>query len=213
MSWPLTLPPRDSIDPADLEALRAYDSVVQRAQRMGHTLATGYGYYGRLLWSPVLSNLLSELGRTVRSLGDRKDSYTHADREFVDQVLAVDLQTNVVQKRHVPDALATGVRLEAIEALREGREEDLTTGERELADFIRCVIGGKMSAKSWNSIESRMGERGAVDYTIFILYLQLTMRLHQAVGAPEFPEAELVKMLAEFKAGARPIPDFRIGIN
>jgi hypothetical protein len=213
MSWPLTFPPRDSFDPADREALQAYDSVVQRAQRMGHTIETGYSYYGRLLWSPVLGNLLSELGRTVRRLGDRGDSYTHADREFVDQVLAVDLQTNVVQKRHVPDALSTGVRLEAIEALRERRETDLSTSERELADFIRSVISGKMDAKSWDRIESRMGKRGAVDYTIFILYLQLTMRLHQAVGMPEFPEAELTRMLAEFKAGTRPIPDFRIGIN
>jgi hypothetical protein len=213
MSWPLTFPPRDSFDPADREALQAYDSVVQRAQRMGHTIETGYSYYGRLLWSPVLSHLLSELGRTVRSLGNRGDSYTHADREFVDQVLAVDLQTNVVQKRHVPDALSTGVRLEAIEALRERRETDLSAGERELADFIRSVISGKMDTKSWDRIESRMGKRGAVDYTIFILYLQLTMRLHQAVGMPEFPESELTRMLAEFKAGSRPIPDFRIGIN
>lgn len=211
MVWPLQQPPRDSIDPQDTEALAAYDWVVERAKRMGY--AKDGHYYGRLLSSPVLSQMLSKLGQTVRSLGDRGDSYTHADREFVDQVLAVDLNTNVVQKRHLPDALSTGVRLEAIEALRGKREEDLKAGETELADFIRRVINGEMNAAVWEKMEARMGKRGLVDYTIFILFLQLTMRLHQAVGMPELPETELQKMIAEFKSGARVVPDFRVGIN
>jgi hypothetical protein len=211
MTWPLQQPPRNSISSQDTAALEAYDWVVERAKLMGHIKDAHY--YGRLLSSPVLSQMLSKLGQTVRSLGDRSDSYTHADREFVDQVLAVDLKTNVVQKRHIPDALATGVRIEAIEALREGREADLNADETQLTDFIRRVINGKMDADKWEAMEARLGKRGVVDYTIFILFLQLTLRLHQAVGMPEFPESELEKMIAEFKSGTREIPDFRIGIN
>jgi hypothetical protein len=214
MSWPVKQPPRKSIDPKDTETLKTYDAVVERAQKMGFVDdKNDGGYYGRLLWSPTLSHMLSEFGRTVRTLGDRGDSYTHADREFVDQVLAVDFRTNIVQERHLPDALSTGVRLEAIEALRENRLDLLTNEELELTNFIRRVVGGTMNSETWDTIELRMGKRGAVDYTIFILFLQLTMRLHQAVGIPEFPEPELVKMIADIKAGARKIPDYRRGIN
>ena len=43
----------------------------------------------------------------------------HADGEFAEQVLCATWKTNTGQNVHIPDAIGAGVRLEAIEALRD----------------------------------------------------------------------------------------------
>src|ERR1700761_5051069 len=103
--------------------LENYDSVIERMVRMRSTIpevapqfdaeigAPDIGeYWGALLHSPPLAALTIGMGRFVRTAADRGDTYSHADREFVDQVLAADWKTNVVQGHHVPDAVSTGVR-------------------------------------------------------------------------------------------------------
>lgn len=208
MPWPPRQPPREEIDPGELDA---YETVVERRRRFAPDVdpERDGGYYGRLLLSPPLAAGLSELGRFVRERGEHGDTYTHAERELVDQVLSVDLGTNVVQRLHVPDAITAGVRPEAIAALRAGREEDLTDDERRLVRFIRAVVAGTVDEELWTDMEARMGERGVLEYAVFVLYLQLTMRLQQAVGMPEAPDAEIDALLADLAAGARPLPDFR----
>jgi hypothetical protein len=207
MTWPPRQPRRDEIEE---DERASYEVVIERARRMGiGDPEADAGYYGRLMLSPAMGNQLSEMGRIVRSRGDRGDTYSHADREFVDQVLSVDFGTNVVQLMHLPDALATGVRLEAIEALQAGRTEDLSEDEAQLADFIRRVVAGRVDAGAWEAMEARMGERGVLEYTIFILFLQLTMRLMQAVGMPDPPSSEIEAMIDAFRSGARERPDFR----
>lgn len=211
MPWPPRQPPREEINSDERDA---YEVAIQRSRRMGKTEPEkDAGYYGRLMLTPKLGNQLSEVGRTVRSLGDRGDTYSHAEREFVDQVLSVDLKTNIVQSVHLNDAVATGVRIEAIEALRNGREERLTPEEAQLADFIRKVVGGRMDEPTWTAMEARMGERGTLEYAIFILFLQLTMRLMSAVGMPEMQEADIERMLAGFKDGSLTPSDFRVRIS
>jgi hypothetical protein len=211
MPWPPRQPRRDEIDENDLAA---YDAVVGRMRDMGRpNPEVDAGYYGRLLQSPQLASLLAQIGRTVRALGERGDSYSHADREFVDQVLSVDLGSNIVQQTHLNDALSTGVRLGAIEALREGRESDLTPDEARLTDFIRRVAGGRMDGETWDWMERRIGERGAVEYAVFILFLQLTMRLMETVGMPTMTDAEVSRLIDEFRTGKRGADDFRARIK
>lgn len=225
MPRPPRQPPREEVDPEDLDA---YDQVIARAsdpdrggfvaaQQVGaSTEEPGFvrrveqdaGYYGRLLLSPQLANHLSEMGRQVRRAGDRPGSYTHAEREFVDQVLSADLHTNVIQPHHVPDALAAGLRIEAVEALHHGRESELTEGERELARFIRAVCNGEMSDDLWLAMEAKKGERWVVEYSIFILYLQMTMRLQQVVGMPDPSGAEIERLISDLREGVRPVPEF-----
>jgi hypothetical protein len=207
MPWPPQQPAREQIEADELEA---YEQVIERARAIGiEAPEADAGYYGRLLLSPRMANQLSEMGRIVRTRGERGDTYSHADREFADQVLSVDFDTNVVQMLHIPDALATGVRLEAIEALRAGREEDLTEDEAQLTDFIRRVVGGGMDRQAWERMEARMGERGTLEYAIFVLFLQLTMRMFQAVGMPDPSQAEIEVLLDEFRDGTRATADFR----
>jgi hypothetical protein len=164
-------------------------------------------YFGALLNSPPLAAGLMDLGRTVRQRGLHPDSYTHAQREWVDQVLCADWDTNVVQLTHIPDGLAVGLRLEAIEALRAGREEELNDEERLLTDHIRRVAAGTVTDESYALIEAHMGQRAALEYTIFIGFLVMTIRLHQALGVPDPSREEIDAMLAEFRSGARTLPD------
>jgi hypothetical protein len=108
---------------------------------------------------------------------------------------------------HLPDALARGVRLEAIIALREGREEDLTDDERFLAEYIRQVTQGRLTDDSYARMVDRIGTRGAVEYTIFIMFLTLTMRLIEATTARVGPtDDEIMQELREYRDGTRPIP-------
>jgi hypothetical protein len=211
MTWPPRQPARDEIAEPDRPS---YENVIARARRMGiEDPEADASYYGRLMLSPQMGDSFSEMGRMVRALGDRGDTYSHADREFVDQVLSVDLGTNVVQAMHIPDALSTGVRLEAIDALRAGRDEDLTVDERQLAEFIRRVIAGTMERGVWEAMEQRMGERGALEYAMFVLFLQMTMRTMQVAGMPDPPDSEIEALLEEFRSGAREPEDFRARIN
>jgi hypothetical protein len=208
-------PKRSDVDPAELED---YDRVVRR--RVGIGMATQGDeepdmgpYFGPLLTSPPLAAALARLGTFVRTAGERENSYSHSDRELVDQVLSADWHTNVVQLLHVPDGLAAGVRLEAIDALREGREEELTDDERQLVDHIRRVANGNVSDESYAGIEQRMGRRPALEYTFFIAFLVMTIRLHQALGFPDPPDEEIDRLLADFREGRRELPDFRVRLG
>jgi hypothetical protein len=217
MSRPPRQPARAEVEPADLEA---FDAVIERAgnpdravfvsrqQSEAAPVEHDAGYYGRLLLSPRLAYHLSEIGRIVRGIGDRGDSYTHAERELVDQVLSADLGTNVIQLHHVPDAVSAGVRLAAVEALRHGREDELDAEERELAAFVRAVVSGSVSDDQWAALEGRRGERWMVDFGIFALFLQLTMRLQQLVGMPDPSDAEVDAVIAGLRDGSHQLEPF-----
>jgi hypothetical protein len=202
MPRPPQAPARDEVPDHDREA---YDMVVGRnIAKFGGTLPP---YHAALLNSPPFGAALNQLGRLARTAGERPDTYTHAQREFVDQVLSADWGTNVVQSLHIPDALAVGVRLEAIEALRSGDETRLTDDERQLAAYIRAVVGGTVTDEMYEAMEERLGRRGAVEYTIFVGFLGMTIRLFQAFGMPDPSDAEIDAMLAELGAGTRALPD------
>jgi hypothetical protein len=166
-------------------------------------------YWGALLHSPLMAEISIRMGRFVRTAGDRDDSYSHADREFVDQVLAVDWRTNVVQGHHVPDAVATGVRIEAIEALRSADESQLTEDERLLAAFIRAAVDGTVDGELFAAMQDRLGSRGTVEYLGFILWLQWIIRFMQAVGCHDLDDSEVDALVQGIKSGSIEVPNFR----
>jgi hypothetical protein len=170
-------------------------------------------WMGALLWWPGYAGNRAEQSTLVRTAGDRPNTYSHADREWVDQVLAVHMGTNVIQRHHVPDAIAAGVRLEAIEGIRAGREEELTADERFLATFIREVVEGKLTDENWSRMEWRLGVRGAVEYTVFITLLWQTIRQYQAFGCEDPSDREIDELVLDIKEGRRPLPDWRKGIR
>jgi len=213
MTRPPVQPKRTEIAPEDLEA---YDAVITRMRRVfgaGEAPAEeefdAGEYFGALLNSPPMCAIASQMGTFVRTAAERGNTYSHADREFVDQVLSADLGTNVVQHVHIPDALATGIRLEAIEALRYGREEELTADEKLLTAYIRQTVSGTVTDETWDAMVERLGARGVVEYTGFILWLQWILRMMQALGISSPTDEEIDRMITEFRDGTRELPDFR----
>jgi hypothetical protein len=202
------------------EELAAYDTVVERFKRLRRDRTDEIRwegdageYFGTLLNSPPFAEAWNRIGTLVRTAGERSNTYSHADREFVDQVLCADWKTNVVQVTHLPDAVAVGVRLEAIEALRSGREKELIEDERFLASYIRQVASGQVTDESFAALERRIGRRGAVEYTCFIGFLMMTIRLHQAFGHPDPSDGEVDATLRALKEGARTVPDYRVRLT
>ncbi len=207
-------PSRSEIAPDELEY---YDKVAARGRNpnrlsspsrsledAGHDLA----YYGRLLLSPRMAYHLSELGGLVRAVGLRPGSYSHADRELVDQVLCNYRKTNLVLLTHIPDALAAGVRMEAIEALRYGRDEDLTPEEREFATFVRQVVDLELTDELWDEMERRLGERGVLELTIFIALLNMILTLQSALKVPALSDEQVDQLIRDLKEGRRQVPQF-----
>ncbi|MDB5423902.1 MAG: carboxymuconolactone decarboxylase, partial [Phenylobacterium sp.] len=179
-------PDRDTI-PQDEHAL--YDAVRARQTALwkGSELDSN-AYFGALLNSPPLAHALAELGRVVRQ-SQLRGAFTDAEREFVDMVLSVDLDYWTIGLLHLPDALAVGVRPEAIEALTAGAEAQLTPDERQLADFVRRVISGSVTDEAYAGLQARLGRRGAVEFTAFVGFLHCTFRLWQALGVPDVGKA------------------------
>jgi hypothetical protein len=212
----LPQPPRSTFDDDEVD-LAAYDAVTEREiglfKQYKHDDALGAPnvgeYWGALLNSPRMTAIAGQMGQFVRTAGERPDSYKHWEREMVDQVLSADWKTNVVQGLHVPDAVSAGVRIEAIEAIRYGHEEDLNDDERQLVDYIRAVVSGQVTDEMFDGMRERMGARGVVDYTAFIMWLSWIMRMMQALGTPAVSDPELDAVIAGLKDGSVPVPDFR----
>jgi hypothetical protein len=166
-------------------------------------------YFGPLLHSPPFAANRAEQSTLVRTAGERPDTYSHADREFVNHVLSAHLQTNAALRTHLPDAIAVGLRIEAIEALRAGDDSRLTDDERLLASYIRRVVDGTVTDELFDAMELRLGTRGIVEYTVFITMLQMTLRQMQAFGADEPSDLEIEAMLADFRSGRREASNWR----
>jgi hypothetical protein len=212
MPRPVPQPRREDLDE---EGRAAYDAAVVRHHpdaAPGEERELG-AYHGALLQSTAYSKLLELGGWTVRTRGEEPGSYSHVDREFVDQVLSADLKTNCINPTHIPDGLAVGVRLEAIKALRYGHEEDLTEDEAFLAAFIRASVSGRMTDELWDRMVDRLGLKGTVEYALFCNYLLMTIRNIQALTAREPSDEEIDRMIEEFETGARELPDFTARIR
>lgn len=209
MNRPPPQPSRESFSAEDQEA---YDSLIARfrpqdqAADPSRHFQVGL-YFGMLLNSPKTAALASRFGLFYRGVGDRPGSYSHADREYVDQVLSALWSTNVVQQVHIPDAVKQGVRLEAIEALRAGRDDLLTEDERLLATYIRQVVNGTVEPDIYARMEQRLGTRGLVEYTGFILWLQWTIRMMQAFDTGTISDQEVDSIIARLRSASRAAPE------
>lgn len=204
-------PPQRGDIPED--ELDQYDLVIARQQRLWENAPRNSdAYFGALLNSPTIGAALATLGRVMRE-GQVRGTYSDADRELVDMVLSVDFEYRAILALHIPDAIAVGVRLEAIEALWQGHEEELDPEERFRVDYIRAVAAGTVDDERFTQLADRMGLRGAVEYSAFIAFLIMTMRLWQALGVPDPSPAEIDEMLSSYREGTGPEidPAARIG--
>lgn len=207
-------PDRAAVRP---DELKEYDRVVGRQTFYGYSKGTpGYPfrpkgqeagpYFGVLLNAPLVADHLSELGVYYRTRGERPDSYSHADREWVDIVLGEHLGFNMWG--HILDGIAVGVRPEAVFAVLEHREGELTTEERMLAQYIRRLSDGALESSDWAFVHEKYGTRGAVEFSAWIAHLITTIRLIQAFMANHAePNEELAARLRKFIADGEQLPD------
>ncbi len=162
-------------------------------------------YFGALLNSPPLASALAELGKVVRQ-SQLRGSFSDAEREFVDMLYSAEFDYWTIGLLHLADALACGVRLEAIEAFANGREDQLTAAEAQLADMVRRIISGRMTDESYAALQARFGQRGAVEFTGFVGFLQCTFRLWQALGVPDIGREAFKAGVARYRAGEMVLP-------
>jgi hypothetical protein len=205
--------PQPTIDSFSEEERGAYVRVYERFNDDPTYASALPGFFGTMLHSPRFAELLSAVGQRGRFVGDSSGSFSHADRELIDQVLCYDYDFYAFQDTHTPDAVSVGVRIEAIEAIRDGREADLTEDERLLVDFVRGVAGGTLTDKTFEAMEQRLGRRGVVEYTMFTAFVQLVIRLYQAFDIPGPGPAEVRSLVDGIKDGSVSLPDYRVNMR
>jgi hypothetical protein len=161
-------------------------------------------YYGRMLVSPKAARAIRMVGGAARKVeySGASGSFSPADHELIDLVLCFDSGYWALLRIHTPSAVIAGVSVDAIEALRDGRADELDDDTRFVVRFIREVAAGTLTDESWDRMENRLGtERGVVDFAILICILQLHMRMHQVLKVPAIPAGEYDAMLSELREG------------
>jgi hypothetical protein len=152
----------------------------------------GLAYFSAMAASPVLGQTLSELGTASMGVCGKPNTLSKADHEMIDAVLALDSGYTFLLAAHAPLAIHAGVRPEALVAIREGRENDLTDDERQQVEFIRAVPSGTMTDEIWESMAARLGsERGVVEYAFFVCLVLFHHLFACALGVPDMSEEEL----------------------
>ena len=131
---------------------------------------------------------------------------SHADREWVDMVLCDEVECLWVLYVHAPDAVASGMRAEAILAIVQHHDEELTEDEKLKADFIRAVVRGTMTAELYRAVEDKVGVRAAVEIAAFAGHLLKTMRLMQAWGIQDITRAQLEEFVQAIADGRVELP-------
>jgi hypothetical protein len=201
---PPARPDRSQIKPEDLES---FDYVIERLGSLTEEYRTfGPGaYHGALLNAPQAAAALNRLGAIART-GSLRGSYTDAERELADVVLSVDLGYNGVLPIHLPDMFAVGVRPDAIDAIRSGRESELEPDERQLVEYVRAVANGRVTDELFDAMVQRWGLSGAVDYSAFVCFLICTMRMWAAMGVRNPSDVEIDELIAGLRAGNVTVP-------
>jgi hypothetical protein len=142
-----------------------------------------------------------------------KGRVSQVAHEWVDQVLSRDLCTHdswLLVNAHLPLAVASGIEVDAIVAMREGRLADLSAEDRQIVDFVRAVWKGAVTDELWlRQVELIGSERGVVEQICLIMHLVTRIRITQALGGVGISDDELTRMLDGYRASTLPLPDLR----
>jgi hypothetical protein len=162
--------------------------------------------FGPLLHVPRVALKLIELGGALRNLsgigGDSELSLPEDFVEFVAFVVFTQIHKEAVARghefayrrpmfNHVPRAVQSGMRPEAIQALRNHDDDALLPTERELAEFVRAVLTGGVDEHQWANMQDRLGTRRTLETVSYALLNFLFCRLESALGLKDATEAEL----------------------
>lgn len=166
-------------------------------------------YYEAWTNTPSLFKAMWSLGRVLQSEKCKPGQYGLTDHEMIDIVLAIDPPGyTVLLPGHTATAISAGIRIEAIEAIADGREEDLTDDERLQVEFIRAVRDTTMTDELWDRMVKRLGSvRGAIYFAYFVCYLRFGQQMMQVFGSPAMPMPQWREFLNDIKEGRiDPVP-------
>jgi hypothetical protein len=194
------LPDRESIPDDERED---YDFVYQRVLKLTGRPPEDIPYVGACLNSPPFAASLWKFSGRMLAVGSTGDSFSHQDRAHINIVLGFDFGYYTVIGSHLGYAVEhAGLRSEMVRALWEGRDDDLTDAERQLVDYIRAYVDGRVTDEMWSGIVARFGSvRGAVEYTLTIGYHLLCARCQQAFDIPSISREEMQRVVQELGAG------------
>jgi len=162
--------------------------------------------FGPLLHAPRVALELIELGGALRNLGDiGSDGEVALPEDFVEFVAFVvftQLHDEAVARgrefayrrpmfNHLPRAIESGLRPEAIQALRNHDDNALLPEERELAEFVRAVLTGGVDDQRWAKMQDRLGARRTIETVSYALLNFFFCRLESALGLKDATEDEL----------------------
>jgi hypothetical protein len=203
-------PKRDLIawdDRGDYEHVLARINELGKGNDIVDGEPAGVPAFKALAASPRDGACLSRYELALRSREGKPNTFRAYEHELTAAVYDLDSGYYGLLALRTPFAIAAGVRVEALEALRDHKDDKLTPDELEHVKFIRAVRDGKMTDTTWNSMKKRMGsERGVVEYTYLVLVRNALHQFSWAVGAPEMSRGDFDKMLADYKSGARKPP-------
>jgi len=169
--------------------------------------------FGPLLHAPRVALKLIELGGALRSLGEpganNAGSLPEDFVEFVAFVVFTQLHDEAVSRgrafayrrpmfNHAPRAVQSGMRPEAIQALRNHDDDALLPRERELAEFARAALAGSLDDHRWAQMQSRLGARRTIETVSYALLNFFFCRLESALGLRDATEDELDARVKEY---------------
>jgi hypothetical protein len=167
----------------------------------------GIAEFNALAASPRNGACLNRFDLALRARQGKPGTVTDYDRQLVNAVLPLDSGYYAFLAGHAPEAVAAGVRIEVLEALRDHDDKPLTKDELQHVNFIRAVRDGRVTDTMWDGMLERIGsERGIVEYTLLILVRNARHNFCWAVGVPEMAREDFNKMLVGLKSAPHKAP-------
>jgi len=161
-------------------------------------------HYTALASSPRINAVLARLEDTIYGRAGKPGTYSVAQNHLISMVLPLDAGYYALLPTETGKALKAGVRLEAIQALRDHSDKSLTDAEKLDIQFIRAVRDEAVTDDLWDRVEKKMGSKRAVmEFVYAIATRHVSHMIAWAYGVPDMAHPDFDKMLADYKSGAR----------
>ena len=169
-----------SIDDVPVEHQAAYEIVA--GTRKGEVR----GAFTVLMYSPEVATRSGPLGAYLR-YDSAVDLVT---KELVMITIGREEWSQATWSFHVNSGLEAGVRPEAIEAIRHGTTDGLTSEEADVVGYVQQLCRRKRVAdKTFDAMLSRFGIQGLVDITALAGYFVMQSMANNAFRVdPRFPD-------------------------
>jgi hypothetical protein len=164
-------------------------------------------YYGALAYAnPELAWHCQELGRLARTAALR-GSMPDWVREWVDVVVDWECKANGTLFTHMPDFVAVGGRVEAIEAVMNRHYDQLTDEECKLTTLIQQVCRLELSTESYEWASETYGTKTAIELIWFAAFLNYVIRFTNTSRGVNVTWDDVTGLIRSLKEGTFELPE------